>query len=150
MTRIYVDADACPVKAEVERVAGRYGLSTVLVSNQPLRGRYSRLEERVTVGAGFDEADNWIAERCGAGDIVVTSDIPLAKRCIDKGAQVLTPTGRKFTPGNIGSHLATRELNAYLREAGEIKGYNAPFAPQDRSRFLLELDNIVQMLRRTA
>ncbi len=148
MLVIYIDADACPVKAEIARVAERYGLKSVSVSNQMLRGRPAPSEQRITVGPGFDEADDKIAELCEADDIVITSDIKLAARCIQKKAHVLAPTGKPFTPENIGSHLAMRELNSYLREAGEISGYNAPFTNADRSRFLQEMDKMIQGIKR--
>ena len=148
MTEIYVDGDACPVKDEVLRVAERHQIITHLVSNRWLRGQDSPLIKRVVVGEGFDAADNWIAEHAGPGDIVVTADIQLAARCLKSGADVLGPTGKAFTEANIGMALAMRELNAQLRDLGEIRGQNATFSKQDRSNFLQGLDRLIQELRR--
>ncbi|MBL4598659.1 MAG: YaiI/YqxD family protein [Rhizobiaceae bacterium] len=142
-SQIYIDADACPVKDETFRVAGRYGLKTIVVSNGGLRPSRDPMIDNVVVAAGADIADDWIAERCGEGDVVITSDIPLAKRCIDAGAQVLGPTGKLFSKENIGMALAMRDLKQQLRESGEIKGYNASFTRRDRSEFLNSLDRIV-------
>jgi uncharacterized protein len=147
-TAIYVDADACPVKDEVLRVAERHGLRVVLVSNQWLRGPEHPLVERVVVPQGIDAADERIAAASAAGDIVVTADIPLAKRCLDKGARVLAPNGRSFTAASIGMALAMRDLTAHLRDLGEIAGGPPSFARQDRSRFLAALEEIVQAIRR--
>jgi len=124
-------------------VAGRYGLKTIVVSNGGLRPSRDPMIDNVVVAAGADIADDWIAERCGEGDVVITSDIPLAKRCIDAGAQVLGPTGKLFSKENIGMALAMRDLKQQLRESGEIKGYNASFTRRDRSEFLNSLDRIV-------
>ncbi len=145
---VYVDADACPVKDEVYRVAGRYGLKVWVVSNGWLRVPQSPLIERVTVTEGLDRADDWIAERAGQGDVVVTADIPLADRCVKRGARVLAPTGRPFTENSIGNDLATRNLLTELRDTGQIRGGGRPFTRQDRSRFLGALDNAVQVIRR--
>jgi hypothetical protein len=145
---IYIDADACPVKDEVYRVAERYGLKVLVVANGWLRVPDSPLVERVTVTGGLDVADDWIVERAGAGDIVITADIPLADRCVKRGARVLAPTGRPFTPDSIGNDLATRNLLTELRDTGQIRGGGRPFGKQDRSRFLGALDNLVQAIRR--
>jgi uncharacterized protein YaiI (UPF0178 family) len=141
---IYVDNDACPVKEEALKVAARYKLEITLVSNQGMRPIYAPNVHQVVVGAGFDAADDWIVEHASAGDIVVTSDIPLAARCLEKGAAALNATGHIFSPQNIGSALSMRALNAHLRETGESKGYNASFSKQDRSRFLQSLDLLIQ------
>jgi uncharacterized protein YaiI (UPF0178 family) len=145
---IYIDADACPVKDEVYRVAERYGLKVLVVANGWLRVPDSPLVERVTVTGGLDVADDWIVERAGTGDIVITADIPLADRCVKRGARVLAPTGRPFTPDSIGNDLATRNLLTELRDTGQIRGGGRPFGKQDRSRFLGALDNLVQAIRR--
>lgn len=144
MTRIYVDADGCPVKDEVYRVARRYQALVTLVANAWMR---TPEEDGITlqvVGGGFDEADDWIAERAGPGDIAVTADIPLAARCLKNGARVLNPNGRVYTEESIGDALATREILASLREHGANTGGPAPFAKKDRSRFLSSLDEAVQ------
>ena len=141
---IYVDADACPVKDEALRVAERHALSLHFVSNSWMRLPESPLVNRVVVSDGPDAADNWIAERAGARDIVVTADIPLAARCLKRGAQVIGPTGKPFTADGIGMALAMRDLSAHLRETGESKGYNASFTKADRSRFLQALEHAVQ------
>lgn len=148
MTEIYVDADACPVKEEIYRVAGRHQLMTYVVSNNWMRLPQSPLIEQIVVDDGFDAADDWIAERAGAGDVVVTSDIPLADRCLKKQAVVLGPSGKAFTEHSIGMALAMRDLNSHLRESGEISGGQAPFSKKDRSRFLGELENMLQKLKR--
>lgn len=145
---IYVDADACPVKDEVLRVADRHAVPVTLVANFGLRPSRNPQVSHVMVPQGADAADDWIAERAGAGDIVVTADIPLASRALANGATVLGPTGRIFTQANIGSALATRELNQYLRETGESRGFNAEFTAKDRSRFLQVLDEAVNRLAR--
>jgi hypothetical protein len=144
MTEIYVDADACPVKDEVLRVAERHGLIVHMVSNGGSNPHGSPLVRIVMVSDKFDAADDWIAERAGPGDVAVTADIPLAARCLKAGAQALGPTGRPFTPENIGNALASRALLQHLRETGESKGYNAGFARADRSRFLQALEEAVR------
>ncbi len=149
MTAILVDADACPVKEEVYRVAGRYGLKVLVVANGWLRVPDSPLVERVTVTEGLDRADDWIAERAGPGDVVVTADVPLAARCVRAGARVVAPTGRAFTEASIGNDLATRNLLTELRDTGQIRGGGRPFTKADRSRFLGTLDTVVQAIRRT-
>ncbi len=142
---IYVDADACPVKAEVVRVAERFDLETVFVANGGLRPSRDPKIRNVVVSSGADAADDWIVEHAQANDIVITADIPLAARTVALGAHVLGPTGRPFTPETIGMAVAMRDLKQHLRETGESKGYNASFAPRDRSRFLGELDRIVRI-----
>ena len=146
--RVFVDADACPVKAEIYRVAARYRLQTIVVSNSLIAIPASPLFERVVVEAGPDVADDWIAERAVAGDIVVTSDVPLAARCVGSGATVLAPNGRVFDPDSIGMTLATWNLMEDLRSAGQITGGPRPFAQKDRSAFLNALDTAVVRLRK--
>ena len=148
MLEIYVDGDACPVKAEVLRVAVRHGLIVHMVSNQWLRLDDSPLLRRVVVSEGADAADDWIAGRIGAGDIAVTADIPLAARCIEQGARVLDPAGKPFTEAGIGMALAMRDLKTQLREAGEIRSLNPNFSKRDRSRFLSALEEAVQAVKR--
>ena len=148
MTTLYLDADGCPVKDEAYRVAERYGLHTVVVANAWLRVPESPTIERVTVGGRLDEADDWIAERAAPGDIVVTSDIPLADRAIKAGARVVTPDGRVLDARSIGDVLATRNLMTSLREAGAIQGGGRPFGKAERSRFLQAMDRTVQAIRR--
>ena len=148
MLHIYVDADACPVKQEVYRVADRYGLKVTLVANTRMRIPHdARITLRV-VGDGLDEADDWIAAHVRPLDIVVTADIPLASRCLKEGARVVGPAGRPFTEDNIGHALATRNLLEELRSAGEMGGGPPPLKKQDRSRFLHQLDEAVQSIRR--
>ena len=147
---LYIDADACPVKDEALRVARRHQLPVVLVSNSGLRPSPDPLVRQVVVSDGFDAADNWIAERAGPGDIVVTADVPLAARCVKAGAQVLGPTGRPFTPTNIGMASAMRDLKAHLRETGVDRGFNASFTKEDRSKFLQALELAVQAARKAA
>ncbi len=145
---IYIDADACPVKQEVYRVADRHGLKVLVVTNSPIAVPRDPLIERVVVGAGMDEADNWIAERVGRGDIVITADVPLASRCVKAGADVIAPNGRAFSEESIGMTLATRNLMDSLRSAGEITGGPKPFSPRDRSSFLSALDQAIVRLKR--
>jgi uncharacterized protein YaiI (UPF0178 family) len=145
---IYVDADACPVKQEVYRVAGRHGIKVVIVSNSPIAVPREPQIERVVVAAGMDEADNWIAERASHGSIVITADIPLASRCVKAGAAVIAPNGNAFTEASIGMTLATRNLMDALRSAGEITGGPKSFAPRDRSSFLSALDRAIVRLKR--
>lgn len=147
MPHIYIDADACPVKPEVFRVAQRYGLRVTVVSNARMRVPEETGIELVIVADGFDAADDWIAERATQDDIVITADIPLASRCIAKGAHVLGTTGRPFTEDNIGDAVASRELLSGLRESGAITGGPPPFHERDRSRFLQSLDAIIQRIR---
>lgn len=145
---IFVDADACPVKEEVYRVARRYGLKVYVVANGSIRVPQEPLIELVAVEQGPDVADDWIVEHTQAGDIVVTADIPLAHRCLQKGAEVIGPTGRAFTTNSIGAALARRGIMEHLRSSGEITGGPKPFAPADRSRFLSALDEAINRSRR--
>ncbi|UAB91574.1 YaiI/YqxD family protein (plasmid) [Ruegeria sp. SCSIO 43209] len=146
MTTLYIDGDACPVKAEAERVATRHKVPMVLVSNGGLRPSANPLVQVVIVASGADEADKWIAERCGTGDIVVTSDIPLAAKCIEAEARVLRPSGEAFTAANIGQQLAMRDLMADLRAANPLGtgGGGKPFGKADRSRFLDALEREIR------
>ena len=146
--RIFVDADACPVKAEVYRVAERYGLKVFVVANSFMNVPRSDLIERVIVNEGPDVADDWIAERAGASDIVITADIPLAGRCVKKGVVVIGPTGKPFTDDSIGMALATRDLLTDLRSAGATTRGPPPLSRQDISRFLSALDLAVTRLKR--
>ncbi|MBZ5758129.1 MULTISPECIES: YaiI/YqxD family protein [Rhizobium] len=139
---IYVDADACPVKPEVLKVAERHNLEVTFVANSGLRPSRDPMIKNVIVSNGFDAADDWIAEHCGVGDVVVTADVPLAGRCVATGALVTGPTGRVFDTGNIGMATAMRDLGAHLRETGESKGYNPAFSPRDRSSFLETFDRL--------
>jgi len=141
---LYVDGDACPVKDEVVRVAERHSLQVYIVSNQGQRGRRDPHVQGILVGPEFDAADNWIVDHIASNDVVITSDIQLAARCLKKGAKALNPTGKIFSDANIGDALAMRELSSYLREAGEIKGSNLAFSKKDRSQFLQSLDTIIQ------
>jgi uncharacterized protein YaiI (UPF0178 family) len=145
---IYVDADACPVKQEVYRVAERHEIKVVVVANSPIAVPRDALVERVVVGPGMDEADDWIAERAGRGAIVITADVPLASRCVKAGADVIAPNGKPFTHDSIGMALATRNLLDSLRSAGEITGGPRAFAPRDRSSFLSALDRTIVRLKR--
>jgi uncharacterized protein YaiI (UPF0178 family) len=148
VTAIYIDADACPVKAEIYRVAERYKLKVFVVSNSYLNVPRDPRHELVVVSDSFDAADNWIAERVGPDDIVVTADIPLADRSIKAGASVIGNTGVPFTPASIGMAMANRELLSNLRAMGEITGGPKPMAPRDRSRFLSALDEAIQKIRK--
>jgi uncharacterized protein YaiI (UPF0178 family) len=145
---VFVDADACPVKAEIYRVAGRSGLKIHVVANSIIAVPHDLRIECVVVSDSFDAADNWIAERCRPGDIVVTADIPLADRCLKAGASVIGSTGVPFTTSSIGMALANRELMSNLRAMGEVTGGPKPMTPRDRSRFLSALDETIQRLRR--
>jgi len=147
--RIFIDADACPVKDETYRVAARYKLKVYVVANSPILIPRAPGLERVVVEAGPDVADDWIVERAGRGAIVVTADVPLASRCVKKGADVLAPTGKPFSETSIGMALATRNLMDQLRSAGQTTGGPPPFGPRDRSRFLGALDNVVTRLKRS-
>jgi uncharacterized protein len=145
---IYIDADACPVKQEVYRVAERHGLKVFVVSNSPIAIPHDPLIERVVVAAGMDAADDWIAERAARGAIVVTQDIPLAARAVKAGAVAIAPNGKPFSEDTIGMALATRNLMDSLRSAGEITGGPKPFSPKDRSAFLQSLDREIVRLKR--
>lgn len=148
LLHIFVDADACPVKQEVYRVAKRCRLHVTLVANSWMRIPDEEGIVLQVVGDGFDAADDWIAEQVEAQDIVITADIPLASRCLKKEAHVIGPTGKPFTENNIGDALATRELMAELRDAGEIGGGPPPFQKRDRSNFLQKLNEVIQLIRR--
>ncbi|MFV0295579.1 MAG: YaiI/YqxD family protein [Hyphomicrobiaceae bacterium] len=150
MTHIYVDADACPVKDEVVRVADRHGLPVAFVSNAWMRLPEGLKVERVIVPEGPDAADDWIADRITAADIAVTADIPLASRCLKAGAQVIGPTGKPFTDASIGMAIAMRDLKQHLRETGAQQTYNASFSRRDRSTFLQALEEAVQRIKRKA
>jgi len=141
---IYVDADACPVKDEVVRVAERHAVPVVMVSDGGVRPNRSPLVSIQIVAQGADAADDWIAERIGPGDIAVSNDIPLADRCIKAGAAVVRPNGKEITPDAIGMTLATRNLMTDLRDAGQVTGGPAPFSKQDRSRFLQTLETVLR------
>jgi uncharacterized protein YaiI (UPF0178 family) len=141
---IFVDADGCPVKQEIYRVATRYGLKVTLVSNARMRTPQEDWLKLVVVDGQFDAADDWIVEHVRPQDIVISGDIPLASRCLEKGALVLGPTGRVFTGENIGDALASRELLSHLRELGTMTGGPAPFEKRDRSRFLQRFDEMVR------
>ena len=146
--KLYVDADACPVKNEVFRVARRYRLKVYLVSNSSMRIPPDEFIELIIVHEGFDAADDWIAKHITDTDIAVTADIPLAARCLKKGARVLDPKGRMYSEDSIGDALATREFTAFLRDMGTITGGPPPFEPRDRSRFLQRLDEIIHAIMR--
>ncbi len=149
MSAIYVDADACPVKAEVERVGTRHGMKIYVVSNGGLRPSQNALVETVIVPDGPDVADMWIADRAGPGDVVITGDIPLAAKCVEAGAQVLKHNGEALTAANIGNVLATRDLMADLRAADPFRqGGGKSFGKADRSRFLDALERAVRAVKR--
>ena len=145
---LYVDADACPVKPEIYRVAERHRVKVFVVSNSFLQVPQDPLVERVVVSSGFDAADDWIAERASRGAIVVTADIPLASRCVKAGADVIGPTGRPFSEASIGMALATRNLMEDLRAMGDVTGGPKPFSAKDRSAFLSALDVAINRLKR--
>ncbi len=147
LTRILVDADGCPVKQEIYRVAERYGLEVTLVANSWMRIPQADWLVLIVVDDQFDAADDWIVDRAGENDVVVTGDIPLASRCLKKGARVLGPKGRAFTEASIGDALASRELLSHLRASGIVAGGPAPFEKRDRSRFLRCLDEMVHACR---
>lgn len=146
---LYVDADACPVKAEAEKVATRHGLQMYVVSNGGLRPSANPLVENVIVDAGPDVADMWIAERCGPNDVVITGDIPLAAKCVEAGAEVLRHNGERFTAANIGQQLAMRDLMADLRAANPLGagGGGKAFSKADRSRFLDALERAIRVTK---
>lgn len=145
---VFVDADACPVREEIYRVARRCGLLVTLVANSWMRTPDDARISLQIVKDGFDAADDWIAERAGPGDIVITADLPLASRCLASGSRVIGPTGNVFTEENIGDAVATRDLMTELREAGMATGGPPPIGKQDRSRFLQRLDEAVHSIRR--
>ena len=148
MLKIYIDADACPVKNEVFRVAQRYGIDVTLVANTWMNTPKSSRIRLQVVGDKFDAADDWIVDHAGTNDIVITADIPLASRCLEKDAHVLGPKGSEFTKNNIGDIMATREIMAHLRDLGTMTGGPAPFQKKDRSRFLQSLDRMIQSILR--
>ncbi len=148
MLHIFIDADACPVKNEVYRVATRYHLNVTLVSNSWMRVPDEQGIILEVVGGAFDEADDWIVDHVQSYDIVITSDILLASRCLKKDIYVIGSTGKSFTEDNIGDAVANRNLMSDLREAGEITGGPSPLKKSDRSQFLQELDNVIQSIRR--
>jgi hypothetical protein len=148
LLHVYIDADACPVKQEVYRVAERYQLPVTLVANSWMRTPTDPRISLVVVGDAPDEADDWIAEHVEALDIVITADIPLARRCLDRTARVIGSNGRPFTDQNIGQAVATRDLMSDLREGGEVTGGPPPMGKKDRSRFLQQLDQVIQSIRR--
>ena len=148
MLNIFVDADGCPVKEEIYRVARRHGLGATIVANARMRIPDEERFTLVVVGDRFDAADDWIVERCDRDDIVISGDIPLASRCLQKGAVVLDQRGGMFTEDNIGDALANRELLSHLRNLGTITGGPSPFDARDRSRFLHRLDEAIRTIRR--
>jgi hypothetical protein len=149
MLDIYIDADACPVKREVYKVADRCGLRVLVVSNSPIHVPTGQDRIRnIAVGPGDNAADDWIAENISAGDICITADIPLASRCLKQGASALGMRGKPFTEDSIGDALATRELLSTLRDTGQVSGGPPPMTKKDRSRFLDSLDQIIQKIRR--
>ncbi len=149
MLHIYIDADACPVKDEVYKVAQRYGLNVTLVANNYMRYPSGSTVKLVVVDKGLDEADDWIVEQAEKDDIVITGDIPLAARCLDEGARVLGHKGRPFTPENVGESLATRQLLSQLRDQGVMMGGPPPFEKKDRSAFLQQLDQMINTIKRS-
>lgn len=148
MHLIYIDADACPVKDEVYKVAERYKMKVFVVANKSISIPFAAEIEMVVVKGDFDAADDWIAERAGLGDVVITSDILLADRCIKNKCRVLGPKGIEFTEDSIGSAIATRELMSNLRHMGEMRGGPAAMEKKDRSQFLSKLDQIIQSYRK--
>jgi uncharacterized protein YaiI (UPF0178 family) len=147
--QIFVDADACPVKEEAAKVAARHGFVIHYVSNSHMRLPFGDNVKRVVVADGADAADNWIAEQCAAGDIVVTADIPLASRAIKKGARVISHAGKPFTEDSIGMALAMRDLMSQLRDTGEVRGNNPVLTPKDRSNYLQVLEKAIQLGKRS-
>jgi uncharacterized protein YaiI (UPF0178 family) len=145
---ILVDADACPVKDEVYKVALRHGVPVTIVSNSPIRIPAHELLSRIVVGDAFDAADDWIAERAATGSVVITADILLADRCLKAGAAVIAPNGKPFTLSSIGAAIATRAIMADLRADGSAIGGPPPFSKADRSRFLSALDEVLVRLKR--
>ncbi len=150
MTTLFVDADACPVKPEILKVAERHGLTVVLVANSGMRPSRDPMVRHVVVSGAFDAADNWIVENAQSGDIAVTADVPLAARLVEQGVHALSPAGRVFDATTIGMALAMRNLKQDLREAGEIRGFNPAFSARDRSEFLQALDRLVRRAANSA
>lgn len=149
MLIIYIDADACPVKEEIFRVAKRHNLQVYLVSNSSLSMTVDENVHKIRVGSDLDAADDWIAEHVTIGDIVITTDILLADRCLKNGACAISPTGKVFNNDNIGAAKVMRELRAYLRETGVAPSYNAAFSKQKRSHFLQGLEEVIQSIKRS-
>jgi len=147
LLHIYIDADSCPVKPQIYKVADRYELNVTVVANSWMRTPNSQRIKLEVVGSGFDEADDWIVEHVQTDDIVITTDVLLANRCVKEEARVLSPSGKIFDEDNIGSTVATRDLLADLRGAGEITGGPPPLTDKDRSRFLQQLDSVIQSVR---
>ncbi|WP_075997133.1 YaiI/YqxD family protein [Salaquimonas pukyongi] len=141
---VFVDGDACPVKPEILKVAGRHCLPVVIVSNTGMRPSRDPLVRHVVVSASFDAADDWIAENAACGDVAVTADVPLAKRLVEKGVHVTSHSGRLFTPETIGMQSAMRNLGQELREAGTVSTFHAPFSQKDRSAFLQALEQLIR------
>ncbi|MBT3601913.1 MAG: YaiI/YqxD family protein [Candidatus Latescibacteria bacterium] len=148
MTRILIDADACPVKAETYRVAKRYALNVILVSNMWIRIPTETWLEQIVVNDPPDAADDWIVENTTDQDIVITADIPLAGRCLEKNARVISPRGRYYTENDIGEALSNRNLREQLRDIGIMTGGPKPFSKQNRSNFLQRLDQLIQQMQR--
>lgn len=149
MLILYIDADACPVKDEALRVAERHGLDVFIVSNSWMRISVGPKVQKIVVSDGADAADDWIVERIGAGDLVITNDIPLADRALKKGAFALGATGKPFTPANIGTAMAQRALNQHLRESNVLgAGFNPSFTKQDKSAFLRGMEDEIQKIKR--
>jgi uncharacterized protein len=148
LTIIYVDADSSPVKNEAIRVAKRYGLKIYLVSNSRMKAPHDHLVETVLVNDQLDAADDWIVEHITENDVAITADIPLASRCLKKGARVLDPKGRVFTDDSIGEALANRDIMTFLRDLGNMTGGTPPYSKQDRSRFLQRLDDLIHAIRK--
>ncbi len=149
MPDLYIDADACPVKDEAIRVAQRHHMHVFMVNNGGMRPRPESFVQQIVVNNHADAADDWIAEHVAHNDLVITADILLAARCLERGAWVLGPTGKRFSNDTIGTALAMRELNAHLRETGESKGYNASFTPRDRSNFLQMMEQMLQLIKKS-
>lgn len=149
MLTLYLDADACPVKDEAYRVAGRYSMKVIVVANSTMRVPASELIA-LEVRSGYGEVDDWIAEQIGPRDIVITADIPLAARCLEKGALALGPQGNPFNENSIGDALAIREIREYQRQEGTRTGGPAPLNTKDRSRFLAQLDEMINKVRRNS
>lgn len=147
---LYVDADACPVKPEIIKVAERHNLKVIQVADGGLRPSRDPMVQNVIVSQGADAADDWIVDNIGAQDICITNDIPLAKRCLEKNAKALKPNGKLFDEANIGMALAMREINQHIRESQNTQTYNAGFTQKDRSNFLQELERLIQLVKHSS
>lgn len=147
---LYVDADACPVKPEIIKVAERHNLKVIQVADGGLRPSRDPMVQNVIVSQGADAADDWIADNIGAQDICITNDIPLAKRCLEKNSKALKPNGKLFDEANIGMALAMREINQHIRESQNTQTYNAGFTQKDRSNFLQELERLIQLVKHSS